>query len=112
MVKRALSPRPLVDDALKTAGQLVRAGRIERKWPVAELAGRAGVSERTVRAVEAGSPGSSFATVLELLYLTGNSPFGVEDPAEMARMRRRGEERLALLPSRARKPAVEADDDF
>jgi len=112
MPKRHVSTRRPVEDALKVTGQLIQGGRLQRKWPVSELAARAGVSERTVRAAEEGAPGTSFGTVLELLYLTGNSPFGVDDPVELARMRRRGEERLALLPSRARKRAVEVDDDF
>lgn len=111
-MKRAVIPRAEVEDALAVTGSLIHAGRLQKKWPVAELAGRAGVSERTVRAAEKGAPGTAYATILELLILTGNSPFGVTDPAELARMRRRGEERIALLPSRARQPVIEVDDDF
>ena len=112
MKKTIANTSPMVADALRVTGQLVETGRRERQWTVAELAARAGVSPRTVRAVEEGAPGTSFATVLEMLRLTGTSPFGVEDAAEMARMRRRGEENLALLPSRVYPARVEADDDF
>ena len=112
MVNRVLQPRPVVDDALRVTGQLIRTGRGDRGWSAGELAGRAGVSERTVLAAESGAPGTAFATVLELLVLTGSAPFGIEDPIEMARLRRRGEERLALLPSRVRRAAAVVDDDF
>lgn len=112
MTKRSLHPRPVVEDALRVSGQLIRSGRAERGWTARELAGRAGVSERTVLAAEAGAPGTAFATVLDLLSLTGNPPFGVTDPVELARMRRRGEERIALFPSRVVRSRVTVDDDF
>ena len=45
--------------------------------------------------------------------LVGVPLFGIEDRSELAIRRRRGEEMLALLPSRVRKPkGGRIDDDF
>lgn len=104
MARRTISPMPAADDALKTLGIQIRLARHERGWTAAELAARSGVSERTVLAIEAGAPGTAVGTVFNAAVLVGLPLFGVEDRAELARMRRRGEERLALIPSRVYRP--------
>lgn len=78
----------------------------------AELAARVGVSERTILAAEAGAPGTAIGTVLTAAVFAGVPLFGVTDRAELARMRLRGEERLALLPSRVYHLRGDDDDDF
>lgn len=113
MAKRTVPLRPHVQDALTVWGQLIRQGRIERKWTVTDLAARANVSDRTVLSAEAGSRGTSVGTMMELADLVGIPLFGVEDRSELAIRRRRGEELLALLPSRVRRPtSTSVDDDF
>ncbi|WP_410007930.1 helix-turn-helix transcriptional regulator [Paenarthrobacter sp. JL.01a] len=113
MAKRNVPLRPHVQDALTIWGQLIKQGRIDRKWTAKELAARANVSEQTVLAAEAGSRGAAVGTVIDLSDLVGIPIFGLEDRAELAIRRKRGEEMLALLPSRVRRAkSGSADDDF
>lgn len=113
MAKRTVPLRPHIQDALTVWGQLIRRARADRGWTAKELAGRANVSEQTVLAAEAASRGTAVGTMLDLADLVGVPIFGIDDPAELAIRRRRGEEMLALLPSRvyrSHKGAI--DDDF
>ncbi|WP_024476675.1 helix-turn-helix transcriptional regulator [Arthrobacter sp. CAL618] len=113
MAKRTVPLRPHVQDALTVWGHLIRQGRIDRKWTAKELAARANVSEQTVRSVEAGGRGAAVGTMMDLADLVGVPIFGVEDRSEIAIRRQRGEEMLALLPSRVRRPKNRStDDDF
>lgn len=113
MAKRSVPLRPHVQDALSVWGQLIRRGRLERAWTAKDLAARANVSEQTVLAAEAGHRGTAVGTMMELADLVGFPLFGIEDRAEIAIRRRRGEEMLALLPSRVRRTgAGMVDDDF
>ena len=51
--------------------------------------------------------------MMDLADLVGVPIFGIEDRSELAIRRRRGEEMLALLPSRVRRPkGGTIDDDF
>ncbi|MCZ2403664.1 helix-turn-helix transcriptional regulator [Paenarthrobacter sp. Z7-10] len=113
MAKRTVPLRPHVQDALTIWGQLIRRGRIDRKWTAKELAARANVSEQTVLSAEAGSRGAAVGTMMDLADLVGVPIFGLEDRSEIAIRRQRGEEMLALLPSRVRRPrSGSIDDDF
>lgn len=111
MAKHSVPPRPVVRDGLIVLGQLIRVGRHDRNLTAADLARQANVSERTVLAVESGSPGAAVGTVFTLAYLAGVPIFGIEDRAELAIRRRQGEEKLALLPSRVYVKRGEEDDD-
>lgn len=105
--------RPHVQDALSVWGQLIRRGRLDRAWTAKDLAARANVSEQTVLAAEAGHRGTAVGTMMDLAELVGVPLFGIEDRAELAIRRKRGEEMLALLPRRVRKTGGESvDDDF
>lgn len=113
MAKRTVPLRPHVQDALSVWGQLIRRGRIERSWTAKDLAARANVSEQTVLSAEAGHRGTAVGTMMDLADLVGVPLFGIDDRAELAIRRRRGEEILALLPSRVRRPSLgPVDDDF
>ncbi len=105
----ALSTRAAAD-ALAVLGAQVRVGRHARNWTAADLAARIGVSPRTVTAIEKGSPGVAVGTVLNAAAVVGVPLFGATG-AELARLRRRGEERVALLPSREYHPRHDRDDD-
>jgi len=112
-MRRTVPLRPHVRDALIVWGQLIRQGRLERGWSVAELAARANVSDRTVAAAEAGSQGTAVGTMVDLADLVGVPLFGIEDRAELAQRRRRGEDLIALLPQRVRRTRDRASsDDF
>lgn len=105
---RALSPLTL--EAAKLLGANVRLGRRRRRWTVAELAERVGVSEATMLKVEHGDPGVRLGIAFEAAALVG-VPLFDEDRARRAWEAARVEDRLALLPQRVRQP-LKADDDF
>lgn len=113
MAKRTVPLRPHVQNALSVWGQLIRRGRLDRAWTAKDLAARANVSEQTVLSAEAGNRGTSVGTMMDLADLVGIPIFGIEDRSEIAIRRQRGEEMLALLPSRVRRPTGGSiDDDF
>lgn len=112
MAKREFVVSPVARDALVVLGQRVKIARIERSWTVADVASRSLTSTPTIRNIEAGEPGTAIGTVFQVAYLVGVPLFGIEDPAEIARLRRQGEDTLALLPARVRSRDVEIDDDF
>ncbi|MEI2779426.1 MAG: helix-turn-helix domain-containing protein [Tetrasphaera sp.] len=112
MPRRTIAPLPEANEALRILGSQIRQARHGRRWTAADLAARLGVSQPTVLALEAGAPGTAIGTVLNAAVLTGVPLFGTEDRAELARMRRRGEERLALIGSRVRPEKVDEDYDF
>ena len=98
-------------DALAVLGQQIHIARANRGWTISDLAQRGLVSAPTVRKVEAGSPGTAIGTTFHLAYLVGVPIFGIEDPVELARLRRQGEDTLSLIPSRIRPPREDAVDD-
>lgn len=99
MAKRRVAPTPEADAAIAILGQQIRMNRQRRGWTVASLAARTGVSPPTITAIEAGSPGASIGNVLNAAVAVGIRLFDAERD-ELVAMRRRGEEVLALLPSR------------
>ena len=113
MSKRSISPPPVVAEALVVLGQRIRLGRQGLRWTASELAARAGVSETTVLSSEAGKPGTAIGTVFTLARLTGVPLFGIDDPAELSRLRREGEREIALLPAKVyHRGAGEPNADF
>jgi DNA-binding XRE family transcriptional regulator len=101
-MRHALSPTVVA--ALTVVGQEIRLARQGMGWTVQELADRAGVNEKTVRAIEAGAPTAAIGTVFELAWLVGLQMLGHTDD-ELPALLARGQERLALAPARVRKPA-------
>ena len=99
-------------DALGVLGNQVKLARHNRGWTIAELAARLSVNPRTVSAIESGAPTVSVGTVFNAAVLVGVELFGLTGP-DLARARRAGEETLALLPEKVRKPEVkDSADDF
>jgi len=109
-----VSPRRGAGDAAAVLGQQIKAARFARKWTGAELATRIGVDRRTVAAIEAGDTAVSIGNAFNAADILGVPLFGAEDRAELSRLRREGQDRLALLPTRVDGPRkkVEPDDDF
>lgn len=114
MARIRVSPRRGAADAAVILGIQIKTARAARKWTAAELAERISVDRRTVAAIEAGDPGVSIGNVFNAADILGVPLFGAEDGVELARLRRAGQDRLALLPTRVDKPRkqVEHDDDF
>lgn len=104
---RALSPGAL--EAARLLGAGVRLGRRQRRWTVAQLAERAGVTEATMLRVEHGNPGVRLGIAFEAAAIVG-VPLFSEDRARRALEAERIADRLALLPESVRRPRV--DDDF
>lgn len=111
MPKRVVAPSRAAADALAVLGAQIRLARHNKNWTAAELGMRIAVGARTVTAIERGAPGVAIGTVLTAASVLGIPLFGAEDE-ELARLRRRGEERIALIPSREYQPrSTPAGDD-
>lgn len=112
MPKTMVTPMRAAADAVAVLGDQIRLARHTRNWTAAELADRIGVSKRTVAAIETGRPGVAIGTVFNAAVAVGIDLFGA-DQAELARLRREGRERLALIPSRVYHPRRgDNPDDF
>jgi transcriptional regulator with XRE-family HTH domain len=110
-MRRAHKYGPQTSDAVTVIGLDIARGRRARKWTAADLAARAGISAGTLHRVEHGDPNVAIGIAFELATLVGISLFGA-DREELARLVVRGEERLALLPSRVREPEGPVNDNF
>lgn len=100
-----------VRHACKLLGARIREGRIERHWPIRELAERAGVTPRTVVRVERGDPTVGIGICFDLAVLCGVPLFST-DHAGLARELASSRDRLALLPAAARRRRSQDDDEF
>jgi transcriptional regulator with XRE-family HTH domain len=98
--------------AAQLLGEQVARARRERGWTAVELAERVGVHQRTISAIEHGSPTVSLGTALEAATLCGVPLFGLNDEGPMvaeAELRRR---LLSTLPARVRIREEPVRDDF
>ena len=112
MSKRGVAVTRASGDALAVLGNQIRLARHGLGWTIADLAARLGVNPRTVTNLEAGVPTVSIGTVFNAAFLVGVDLFGL-DGHELARARRAGDDTLALLPAKVRKPVVTGSaDDF
>jgi transcriptional regulator with XRE-family HTH domain len=75
-----------------------------------ELAERLGVSAPTLQKIERGDPTVGLGVAFEAATLTG-VPLFHPDPSRLSIEAARADDRLAILPRLARKPAS-VDDDF
>ncbi|MFC7625765.1 helix-turn-helix transcriptional regulator [Microlunatus sp. GCM10028923] len=110
MAKKESVPTRAAADALAVLGSQIRLARHERNWTAANLGARIGVTARTVTTIERGSPGVAVGTVFSAAAVVGLQLFGTDNEG-LARLRRRGEERVALIPSREYAPRRGEDDD-
>jgi len=84
---------------------------MERRWPIRELAERAGVTPRTVVRVERGDPTVGIGICFDLAVLCGVPLFGI-DRQGLERELDTSRNRLTLLPAAARPRRRQAEDDF
>ncbi len=109
-----MSPKPLssmTEEAVQLIGTRIRQARIERGWTQDELAGRSGVTTRTVGNVEKGSPSVAIGTVFELATIVGLQMFA-SDRHELSQLIQQARQRLDLLPDRVRNSNRVVHDDF
>jgi transcriptional regulator with XRE-family HTH domain len=102
---------PLTSEALQILGDSIKTRRLQRRWSIAELARRVGVSHPTIIKIERADPTVAIGTVLEAATLVGVPLFDADEGVR-ARHRERLAMELKLLPKAARTIATEPDDDF
>jgi len=110
VTRRRLDPLPAARDALELLGAQTRIERQARRLSRAELAVRAGVSERTVAAVELASPNVTAGNLMSVAAAAGVDLFGAGSPEMLTALRNQAEQTVALLPSRARRKPTRDND--
>ena len=110
MAKRTVATTRVAADALSVLGAQLRLARHAKNWTAADLGARIGVSARTITSIERGNPGVAIGTALNAASLAGVPLFGATG-AELTRLRRRGEEQVALIPRREYQPRSGGDGD-
>lgn len=101
---------PVAVEAARLLGARVRLARRERRWTVAELAERIGVTRTTLRKVERGDLTVGLGVALEAAAVVGVPLFHADQDRRALEVLR-VDDRLALLPQAVRRP-TEFDDDF
>lgn len=101
-------------DALRVLGSQIRIARTQRGWTQAHLGGVAGASARTISMIERGDASVAVGNVMNAAVAAGVPLFQVDNPDELARIRHRGEEIVALIPKRVvqKKGVPDALRDF
>ena len=100
MGRQRIAMHPAAVDAARILGQQIRLARHKRNWTATELADRAGVSARTVTAIEKGSAAVSIGNALNVAAAVGVPLFGSDGTERLAAERRIGDDKLALIPAR------------
>lgn len=109
-MKRVRTYSQATVEAARLLGKQVREARLERRWTLGDLADRVGVNYATVRKVEEGDPSVGLGVAFESATLLGVPLFSAERrwrEVEATRL----DDRLTVLPKRARRREV-PDDDF
>ena len=96
--RQQIAMHPAAVDAARILGQQIRLARHERNWTATELADRAGVSARTVTAIEKGSAAVSIGNALNVAAAVGIPLFSVDGTDGLAAERRIGDDKPALIP--------------
>lgn len=99
------------DEALKLLAGRIKATRLERGITVQNLTERAGISRDLLYRIERADPACSIGVVFEVATLLGLTLFQ-SDYNDLMVKNKMIEDKLALLPRRARRVKVEVDDDF
>lgn len=98
-------------EALKLLGQMIKLGRIERKFTAQDLADRAGISRDMLVRVEKGDPKCGIGVVFELATLVDVKLFDA-DSNSLARHIKQTADKLTLLPKAVHKKTKAIDDEF
>lgn len=98
-------------EALALLGQMIRAGRIDRKITEEEMAGRMGISRSLLQRIEKGNPSCAIGAVFEAAAITG-VPLFETDRERLGAHRAVTGEMLRLLPKTVRRSKRAIKDDF
>ena len=93
-------------------GKRIRAARKEERMPERELADRVGISRSTLRKIERGNMRVELGVTLEAALVVGVPLMGAPDVSMLRTERAWLNDRLALLPQRARSKEAELVTDF
>ncbi len=110
MKKKELVLSRYAKSAVAFLASLIKAKRIEKRMPASELAERMGVSRSLISRLEKGDPACAVGTVFEAAAILG-IPLFQSDFRELQAKQAFIGEKLALLPSRAKKIKA-IDNDF
>jgi len=107
-------------EAVALLGQMIRAGRIERKITAEEMASRMGISRALLQRIEKGDPGCGIGAAFEAAAIAGVTLFETDrgqgtvdlDRERISAHRAALGEMLTLLPKTARKPRRAVKDEF
>lgn len=99
------------DEAVRLLAGRIKATRLERGITTQALSERAGISRDLLYRIEKADPACGIGVVFEVATLLGLILFQ-SDYEELVLKNKMIEDKLALLPSRARSVKVEIDDDF
>lgn len=97
--------------AVKLLASHIKAVRIQKRMTAEELATRLGVSRSLVHRMESGDPACSIGTVFEAAAILG-IPLFHSDLDDLQKQNRLMDEKLALIPARARALKEVIDNDF
>lgn len=101
------------EEAITLLSRLIRAARIERKLSVQEVAERASISRSMLQRIEKGNLKCEIGAVFEVATILGVTLFNAEPSSfTLARHINQTEDKLALLPQKARKKTKVVNDDF
>ncbi len=110
MKKKELILSRYAKSAVMLLASLIKAARIQKRMTAEELANRMGVSRSLIHRMEKGDPACAVGTVFEAASILG-IPLFQSDYNELQVKQAFLGEKLALLPSRAKKIKA-VDDDF
>ena len=99
------------EEAVRLLAGRIKTTRLERSITAQDLAERTGISRDLLYRIGHADPVCSIGVVFEVATLLGITLFQ-SDYDELRLKNKIVEDRLALLPSRARTAKVEVDDDF
>ncbi len=99
------------EEALTLMAGLIRAARIERKLSTQEVSERAGISRSMLQRIEKADLKCEIGAVFEVAAIVGVKLFD-PDATSLSTHIKQNQDKLALLPQKARKPKKVIEDDF
>ena len=99
------------EEALTLMAALIRAARLERRLSAREVAERAGISRSMLQRIEKADMKCEIGAVFEVATIVGVKLFDPKS-SSLSEHIRQTQEKLALLPQKARKTIKAVDDNF